>query len=87
MPTDNPRGYTVAEVARLYRVSEDKIRNWIKKGRLGAINTADPRCVRPRFVVLPHHLAEFERANSVAPPPKPPRRRKRTAEIDYFPDY
>jgi excisionase family DNA binding protein len=86
MPTDTPRGCTVAEVAKLYRVSEDKIRNWIKNGRLGAINTANTRCGKPRFVVLSHHLAEFERVNSVAPPPKPPRRRKRTAEIDFYPD-
>jgi hypothetical protein len=77
---------TVREVAKRYRVSPDRVRAWIKAGRLGAINTADARCARPRFVVLPDHLAAFERAHSAGPPPRPARRRKRTAVVDYYPD-
>lgn len=85
MPDDLPRGFTVTEVARLFRVSPDKIRNWIRTGRLGAVNTSQSRSGKPRFVVLPHHLAEFERGSSAAPPCKV-KRRKRTPIVDYFPD-
>jgi excisionase family DNA binding protein len=82
-----PRGYTVREVARLYRVSPDRVRTWIRSGRLRAINTATARCGKPRFIVLPHHLDEFERELRVSPPPKPsPRRRSQRGLVDYYPD-
>jgi excisionase family DNA binding protein len=78
---------TVREVARLYRVSPDKVRGWIKAGRLGAINTSEARCGKPRFIVLPRHLQEFERGRQASPPPKPAkRRRKPKGYVDYFPD-
>jgi excisionase family DNA binding protein len=77
-------GLTVAEVARRYRVSPDKVRAWIRRGELSAINTATPPG-KARFVVLPHHLADFERRRAAAPPPKPQRRRRKAAAIDYFP--
>jgi hypothetical protein len=67
-------------------VSVTRIRRWIEAGALGAINTAPNRYCRPRYVVLPEHLAEFERRNRVTPPPKPTPRRKLPANlIDYFP--
>jgi len=81
-----PRGLTVRDVARLYRVGEDKVRGWIRRGELAALNTADVRCARPRYVVTPEALERFERSRSAAPPPKPPRRRKRTQLVDYYPD-
>jgi excisionase family DNA binding protein len=81
-----PRGCTPAELARLLRVSPDRIRAWIKAGELGAIDTARHRCGRPRYVILPHHLKEFEQRRSTAPPPKPSRRRRRPSVIDYYPD-
>jgi excisionase family DNA binding protein len=80
------RGYTPAELARLLRVSPDRIRAWIRSGELGAVNTAPGRLARPRFVVLPRHLEEWERRRSAGPAPRPQRRRRRTAEVDYFPD-
>jgi len=80
-------GMTVREVARLYRVNPDKIRSWIRSGALGAINTSEAACGKPRFIILPHHLEEFEgRRRSAGPAPKPPRRRKRRELIDYYPD-
>src|SRR5690349_8311579 len=72
------RGYTPAELARLLRVSPDRVRAWIVSGELGAVDTARVRCGRPRYVILPHHLAEWERRRRVGPPPQPGRRRKRT---------
>jgi hypothetical protein len=79
-------GLTVRDVARRYRVSPDKVRLWIKSGILAAINTADKRCGRPRFVVLPEALTAFERSRQAAAPPQPAKRRKRVAIIDFFPD-
>ena len=88
METPDPaRGYTPNELARVLRVSPDRIRAWIRAGELGALDTARHRCGKPRCVILPHHLAEFERRRSAAPPPKAPRRRRRQATaVDYYPD-
>ncbi len=80
-------GLTVPELAKFLRVGEDTIRGWIRRGELAAINTAAP-LAKPRFVILPHHLAEFEGRRQVVPAArKSSRRRKRTAEIDYYPEY
>jgi transposase-like protein len=79
------RGYTVSDVARRYRVARKRVREWIRRGRLAAINTADP-LHRPRWVVTPDALVKFERGRQATPMPKPTRRRKRTDLVDYFPD-
>jgi excisionase family DNA binding protein len=88
VPSDHPAaGLTVAEVARRYRVGEDKVRAWIARGELKAINTAAVLCGRPRWVVPPEALAEFEKARRGSPAPKPQRQRRRRAqEIDFYPD-
>lgn len=81
------RGLTVADVAQRYRVSPDKVRAWIKRGELVAINTADRRCGRPRFVVPADALDAFERRRAAATPEAPkPQRRKREIEEDFYPD-
>jgi hypothetical protein len=86
MPVDTTtRGLTPNEVARLLRVRPDRVRGWITAGELAAVNTAASKYARPRYVVLPHHLAEFERRRSAAQPPKPPRRKKLSFAKDYFP--
>ncbi len=83
-----PRGFTVADVARRYRVSPDKVRIWIKRGEMSAIDTADRRCSRPRFVVTVEALDAFERRRAATTPQAPkPRRRKKTQDVDYFPEY
>jgi hypothetical protein len=76
----------VRDVARRYRVGEDKVRGWIARGELQAINTATILCAKPRWVVLPEALAEFERRRTGGPPPKAPRRRRRPEVRDYYPD-
>jgi hypothetical protein len=84
---DGARGFTPNELARLLRVSPDRVRAWIKSGKLDAINTARTRSGKPRFVILPRHLEEFERGHRVSPPHKPsPRRRRPSTEIDFYPD-
>lgn len=92
-PADTPpapaiaAGLTVADVARRYRVSPDKVRAWIDRGELKAINTAAVLCGKPRWVITPESLAEFEDARRGGPEPKPPRRRRKTQGIiDYYPD-
>ena len=86
MRSETAAGLTVADVARRYRVGEDKVRGWIRRGELAAVNTADRRCARPRFVVTMESLAAFERGRAAAEPPKATRQRKRAAEIDFYPD-
>jgi hypothetical protein len=79
-------GYTVRDLARRYRVSPERVRTWIKRGELLAINTRD-RCGRPRFVITPEALAAFERRRQVTtPPPKATRRKKSSGVIDFYPD-
>jgi hypothetical protein len=78
------RGYTVADLAKRFRVSEDKVRSWIRSRELVAVNTAR-RGHRPRFVVTVEALAVFERSRNAAPPEKV-KRRKRTQTVDFYPD-
>jgi hypothetical protein len=83
---NRPRGWTPRELARLLRVRVERVRGWIQDGSLKAINTAAAKCGKPRYVVLPHHLAEFERQHAAAAPKEGPRRRRRKATKDYYPD-
>jgi hypothetical protein len=83
---DLPRGLTPREVARILRVAPVRVRAWIKRGILGAVNVAGAKCAKARFVILPHHLAEFERTRAAGPAPKPVRPFKRITPVDYFPD-
>jgi hypothetical protein len=87
-PEAGQRGWTPRELAKLLRMSADRIRSMILRGELSAINTSPHRCGKPRYIVLPCHLAEWERTRRVVPPPKTsPRRRRRAGRIDHFPDY
>jgi excisionase family DNA binding protein len=77
------KGWTVRELARLLRISPDKIRWLIKAGRLDAVNTATRG--KPRYVILPHHLDAFEQRHRAHTPQEPPprRRRRKTDEEDF----
>jgi hypothetical protein len=77
---------TVREVARRFRVGEDKVRGWIARGELQAINTAATLCGKPRWVITPDALAAFEKSRTGGPLPKPQRRRRQHALVDFFPD-
>jgi hypothetical protein len=81
-------GWTVPQVARRYRVSEDRVRGWIRRGELPAINRRDVRCARPSFVITPEGLAAFERVRQAATPdtPKPQRRKRQPHLIDFYPN-
>ena len=88
MPTDTlpAAGLTVRDVARRYRVGEDKVRGWIARGELRAVNRRDTRAGRPSWVIPPEALTDFERDRSATPPPKLARRKKRTHQVDFYPD-
>jgi hypothetical protein len=79
-------GLTVRDLARRYRVSTDKVRVWIHSGELVAITTAAVVCGKPRYVVLPDALVAFERRRQAGPPPKAPRQRRRSYNIDFYPN-
>jgi hypothetical protein len=86
MPDTLPAGFTTADLARRYRVGQDKIRNWIRVGELAAMNTADVKCGKPRFVVMPEELRRFEQSRQTVTPPRPARRKKKRQTIDFYPD-
>src|SRR5262249_10182210 len=81
------RGWTVSELARRFRVGEDRIRGWIKRGEMIALNVAEVKRGRPRFVVNTEEDERFEQGRWVAAPAKPaPRHKRRPAgQVDFFP--
>jgi hypothetical protein len=79
------RGFTPREVSRMLRCQQDSVRTMIRSGKLGAINIRQVKCGKPKFIVMPEHLAAFVEANKVYVPPKIERRR-RVVEFNYYPD-
>jgi excisionase family DNA binding protein len=59
-------GLTVREVARRYRICKNKVRRWIANGELRAVNTVTVLCGRPRWIIPPDALPEFERRRPAA---------------------
>jgi transposase len=84
-PVEYAVGLTVRDVAARYRVSPDKVRAWIARGELRAINTASASCGKPRWVVPAEALVAFERRRAGGPTPETPRRRKKSQAVDYYP--
>ena len=79
-------GLKTAEVAKRYRVGLDKVRSWIKSGELQAIDTSPHRCGRPRFIILPDAIADFENRRAfIKPRAERPKRRIQPKDIpEYF---
>jgi hypothetical protein len=87
MPPDTlASGFTVADLCRRWKVGEDKIRAFLRRGELIGVNLAATLSGRPQWRIPPEEVARFERRRSSAPPPKPTRRRTRTCAVDYYPD-
>lgn len=80
------QGLTVRDFALRYRVGEDKVRTWISRGELRAVNTATALCGRPRWVIPADAIFEFERRRAGGPQSRPTPRRRRSAMVDYYPD-
>jgi len=71
----NERTYTPPELAKLWRVSPDKILAFIRRGELRAFNVASRRRGRPRFRILADEVERFTEARAVKPPgPRKPAR-------------
>ena len=69
---------TLPEVARELRVRESKIKTWIVRGELTAVNVAERQSGRPRYRIRRSDLDTFLLSRTVVPPPPPsPRRRPR----------
>jgi hypothetical protein len=79
-------GFSVADLARRWRISPDKIRAFLAKGELIGVNVAANMSGRPQWRISPEAVQLFEKRRSSAPPPKPARRQRRTGYVDYFPD-
>ncbi len=78
---DHSRGYTVSDVASRYRVGEDKVRGWVRRGELAALNVASSLCGRPQLRITPEALDAFERRRSAAAAPAPPKRRRKVQQV------
>lgn len=85
-PVPTAAGLTTREVAIRLRVSEDKIRAWLRSGELQGINTSSSVLGRPRWVILSSSLAAFERRRASGPAPRPARRPKKTGAVDFYSD-
>jgi hypothetical protein len=81
-----PQGYSVADLCRRWKVGADKIRSFLRRGELVGINVASTLAGKPQWRITAESVAQFERRRTSVPPPKLPARRRRRAEIDYFPD-
>jgi hypothetical protein len=80
----SPAGFTVADLCRRWKIGGDKIRSFLRRGELVAVNVATNLSGRPQWRITPESVERFEQRRSSAPPPKPVRRRKRTPGIDYY---
>jgi hypothetical protein len=79
-------GYTVRDLARKWRIGEDKIRGFLRRGELVGVNVATHLSGKPQWRITAESVERFERRRSSAPPPQPPPRRRRSALVDFYPD-
>jgi excisionase family DNA binding protein len=71
------RALTPPAIARLLAVHPDKIRAWITRGELAAVDLADRRGGRPRWRVMPDALEAFLAARQATPWARTKRRTKK----------
>jgi len=70
---------TPPEVAKLLRITSDKVLGWIRSGELRSMNVAAKTGGRPRYRVAEEDLTAFLARRAVVPPP-PVRRRRKPAD-------
>jgi hypothetical protein len=81
-----PASYSVADLARRWKIGGDKIRAFIRRGELVAVNVAATMASRPQWRITPESLRAFEERRTSAGPPPRARRRRRIATVDYYPE-
>ncbi len=70
MPLPTCETYSVDQVAKRYRISPNKVLDWIATGQLRAVNVAaNPQGARPRWRVTTEAIAAFEALRSSPPAP------------------
>jgi hypothetical protein len=81
-------GYSVADLCRRWKIGADKIRGFLRRGELVAVNVAANLSGRPQWRITPESVERFEKRRSSAPPAaRPtPRRRQQPGLIDFYPD-
>lgn len=80
--TDTRQYLTPPAIAKQLHVDVARVRAWIRRGELRAVDLSEPGTTRPRFRVAPQWLDEFLGGKSVVAPPK--RRRKRKDDFRYY---
>jgi excisionase family DNA binding protein len=75
----NEQSYlTPSEIARLLRVSSEKVLNWIRRAELKAVNVGNG--FRPRYRISRDALTAFLAGREVQPPPERRRRKPQPPE-------
>lgn len=81
---NDERYITPVEYAKRLGVAPERVRAWIRKGTLRAVNVGDG-VLRSRFRISPDAIAEFEERRSGKVPEPPPRQRRTDAKVrKYF---
>jgi hypothetical protein len=80
------RGYTVADLCARWKVGQDKVLGFLRRGELVGVNLATCTAGRPQWRITPEAVAAFEQRRTSAPPPKVRRTNRRSVGVDYFPD-
>jgi hypothetical protein len=75
-PVDATSPMTPAEVGQHLGRSVNTVLGWIHSGELRAVNLADRQRSRPRYIVEPDALAEFQRLRQTLPAVQRRRRRR-----------
>jgi transposase len=84
MPSDTS-AITPGQLANRFGVGIHKVLSWIASGQLAAVNVATNPHGRPRWVIMPEAIADFERRRAAQPKQATQRRRKRdTTVTEYF---
>ena len=79
-------GFSVADLCRRWKVGPDKVRGFLRRGELVAVNVAARLGGRPQWRIPYESVEAFERRRSSAPPPKLPRRRRKPTDfVDFYP--
>jgi excisionase family DNA binding protein len=69
---------SVRDLCERYSVSQHTVLSWISSGELRAVNVGRrPGAKKPRWLISPQALEQFEQARTPTPPPPRARRRKR----------
>jgi hypothetical protein len=80
MPPDAPHYLTPPELAKLWRVSPEKIIAMIRGGQLAAVNLASRGSSRPRFRISRDAIRNFEQGQVPIPKATPGPRRQSKAD-------